>query len=398
MKKILIVYPKMIIGGTTTSLLSVLRMLDYSRYHVDLLFMYDDYGELVNNIPAEVKIIGSAYPGENWETLKKRRYRSCGTIAQIMIGMLEKHITKNPFIYNQRILKDAVSYSKKIKKKYDIAISFQELWAMYYVAKNVKANRKLAWIHLDYKKVGFKYSLDRDSFSAFNSIVTVSKECCRNMQQVCMPDANKIVCIENILNHELIRERAKQLSTIPLQKDSNDKRIRFLSVCRIVYSHKGLDRALDAFHRLRDEGFDNFIWYIIGSGIDEEDMKKRISEFKMTDCVMMLGSHQNPMPFESTCDIFLLPSVYEGKPMAVTEAQMLGLVPAVTNYASAKEQVRHGIDGYICDNSVDGIYKMLKDFVSYEVEIGDWKQTVAKTDYSNSTEMKKVFSLLDSDA
>ena len=39
-KKILIIYPEMIIGGTTTSLLSLLGALDRNKYEVDLQMQY----------------------------------------------------------------------------------------------------------------------------------------------------------------------------------------------------------------------------------------------------------------------------------------------------------------------------------------------------------------------
>ena len=40
------------------------------------------------------------------------------------------------------------------------------------------------------------------------------------------------------------------------------------------------------------------------------------------------------------CDVMLLPSRYEGKPMVVTEGYMMGLVPLVTRYTSAGEQIQ----------------------------------------------------------
>ena len=59
MKQILIVYSKMIVGGSTTSLLSLLENIDYSRYHVDLL-LYDDTGDLQHLIPSAVQVLEPA--------------------------------------------------------------------------------------------------------------------------------------------------------------------------------------------------------------------------------------------------------------------------------------------------------------------------------------------------
>lgn len=60
-KKILIIYPEMIIGGTTTSLLSLLGALDRNKYEVDLQMQYAP-GIFANLIPSYVHILPLAMP------------------------------------------------------------------------------------------------------------------------------------------------------------------------------------------------------------------------------------------------------------------------------------------------------------------------------------------------
>lgn len=67
---------------------------------------------------------------------------------------------------------------------------------------------------------------------------------------------------------------------------------------------------------------------------------------------------------------------------------MLGLVPIVTNYASASEQVRNLYDGLIMENSDDGIYDGLEYMLHHlEDVLGQYKDNVANTDYSNLREL-----------
>ena len=59
-KKVLFVYYDMSIGGSTTSLLSLLNELDYEKYDVDLL-LYKNQGDLLSLIPPQVNVLDQAY-------------------------------------------------------------------------------------------------------------------------------------------------------------------------------------------------------------------------------------------------------------------------------------------------------------------------------------------------
>ena len=51
------------------------------------------------------------------------------------------------------------------------------------------------------------------------------------------------------------------------------------------------------------------------------------------------------------------PSRYEGKAVTVTEAKILGKPILITNYPTSGSQIEDGIEGVICDLSVEGIAK-----------------------------------------
>ena len=56
MKKILFVYDRMMTGGTTTALLSLLSEFDYDEYSVDLQ-LFDFEGEFHDQIPEVVNVL-----------------------------------------------------------------------------------------------------------------------------------------------------------------------------------------------------------------------------------------------------------------------------------------------------------------------------------------------------
>ena len=58
MKKIFIIHSNMEIGGAETSLLGLLKSIDYKNYSVDLLLL-NPIGELMSMIPKEVNILSN---------------------------------------------------------------------------------------------------------------------------------------------------------------------------------------------------------------------------------------------------------------------------------------------------------------------------------------------------
>ena len=92
-------------------------------------------------------------------------------------------------------------------------------------------------------------------------------------------------------------------------------------------------------------------------------------------------------------DIYVQPSRYEGKAVTVGEAQILEKSVIITNYITAKSQVRENIDGYICELSVegiaDGLEKLYRDKKLREALARNCK----KTDYSNNNELEKLYEL-----
>ena len=76
--------------------------------------------------------------------------------------------------------------------------------------------------------------------------------------------------------------------------------------------------------------------------------------------------------------------------MAVTEAFILGLPVFVTEYSSAHEQVKSGMEGMVVPNDEEGIYRGLVNLLKHPEQIENWRAFVASRDYSNVEQMKKI--------
>lgn len=386
-KKILIIYPEMIIGGTTTSLLSLLGALDRNKYEVDLQMQYAP-GIFANLIPSYVHILPLAMP------LPHGFYKWIKAFSLKSLYYYLKSKWRGGASASQYMENDIVKFCRKNPKEYDVAISFMERWSLYYLVKKTCAKKKISWIHVDYGAAKMFIDIDMPFFKRVDKVVLVSKKCLQNFKSIAPEIANKSLMIENLLSSEVVKQRAGLSVPRNVAKlfDEVEDKVKMVSVCRISFPHKGLDRGIKALARLKKQGeIENLIWFIIGDGPDLNNLKAMVDKFGLNNYVRVLGAYNNPLNIEAKCDIFFLPSRYEGKPMAVTEAQMLGLVPIVTNYASASEQVRNLYDGLIMENSDDGIYDGL-DYMLHHLEdvLGKYKDNVANTDYSNLRELLTI--------
>jgi len=81
--------------------------------------------------------------------------------------------------------------------------------------------------------------------------------------------------------------------------------------------------------------------------------------------------------------------------MAVTESFIMGLVPVVTAYTSANEQIRNGVDGLVFENSDEGLYEGLRHLLEHPQIIDELKKNVANTDYGNEKEIEVFDKLIE---
>ena len=116
----------------------------------------------------------------------------------------------------------------------------------------------------------------------------------------------------------------------------------------------------------------------------------------MENNVIVLGKKKNPYPYIKSCDIYIQPSRYEGKAVTVREAQMLNRPVIITNFSTARSQLKNGIDGLIVpiDNvgCAEGIIKLIKDSKMRQVLI----ENTTKFDYTNISEINKIYKFIGS--
>lgn len=70
---------------------------------------------------------------------------------------------------------------------------------------------------------------------------------------------------------------------------------------------------------------DRYILLLMGDGATKYQIIEKINSMRLNDSVVFTGVVDQVAPYLSACDLFIMPSLYEGFPLALVEAQTNGL-------------------------------------------------------------------------
>lgn len=107
-------------------------------------------------------------------------------------------------------------------------------------------------------------------------------------------------------------------------------------------TQKNHEFLIDIFSELKRINPDSRL-VLVGIGPLEADIKKRCNELDITDSVVFAGVRDDIPALLSAFDVFLLPSLYEGMPNTVIEAQASGLLCVISDTITKQADVTGGV-------------------------------------------------------
>lgn len=351
-------------GGAETALLNLLETSPLEQeYEVDL-FVLVGQGELISRLPKYVHLINPLYCPMSVLSVPGTLRLYCTVLKALCTnGTLRRragYLRQQPFASwrNGKAFWQIVADSApRFDKEYDVAVAFIEGGATYYVANYVKARQKIAFVHVDYSEAGYSRQLDDDCYSRIDNIYAVSDEV-RHAFLGIYPEY-KVSVFHNKLNCRQVRERA-----VAFEAFSDQYRgFRLLTVGRLV-PQKALDVSIEAMSLLKEHGV-RARWYVLGDGPQRRRLNRLIRKKDLKDDFLLLGAHDNPYPYFAGADLYVHASAFEGKSIAVQEAQILGKPIIVSDCSGNREQVVNGVDGIVSHFSAASlcfhIEQLLKD-------------------------------------
>lgn len=363
-KQILFIMNNLHCGGAEKALISLLQSFDYSRYDVDLL-LFKKEGLFLKQLPQEVHLLDAPKEYEFFDmplqnavraNLSKGNFKVI--LNRICAGWMLK-TEKNSTLSEQKLWRYLRASLPKLPKKYDVAIGYLEKNPLYYCVNNVDAAIKIGFIHNDYVKLGLNADVDRPYFQKLDKLVTIS-ESCEAVLKTIFPDlVPKIDLMYNIVSAPMIKNMAEE----KINEDFSGHTI--VSVGRLNYQ-KAFEEAVVSCHYLVAKGL-YVKWYILGEGPDRAEIEKRIANYQLQNHFILLGIKENPYPYVKQATVYAQPSRFEGKSIAIDEAKVLCKPILVTNFPSAKDQIKHGITGIIAENNPQAVAAELEQLLLNEV-------------------------------
>mgnify|MGYP006069768547 CR=1 FL=1 len=397
-KHILVVSHTLELGGAERALLGLLENINTANYEVDL-FLMRHTGELMGQVPSYINVLPEikAYASlaVPMATVLKR-----GQIP-VLLGRLYAKLKAKQRVRQLGITGDhavELEYSHKYtvwampyisKKHYDLVISF--LTPHYFAAQKTIGDKKIAWIHTDYSTVNVDVDSELNMWGQFDWIASISDDVTNSFVQTFPALKDKLVLIENIMP---VRHIKSMIHAFSAEKElPTTKGVNLLSIGRFCTA-KNFDNVPFICKLIRQQGLD-VNWYLIGYGGDEALIRKNIREQGMEEHVIILGKKENPYPYIKACDVYVQPSRYEGKCVAVREAQMLGKPVIITNYATSASQLEDGVDGVIVPMDNEGCAAGIAALLRNPEKIAQLVLNCKNSDYSNHSEIQKLYQIME---
>lgn len=400
MKKLLFVINTLGHAGAETALMELLRRLNSEEYEV-CLYVLMGQGEMVHELPPNVRLLNKRYDDSSVLNKEGKR-RLQGKVMRALLShgtlfRLTPYILKHlcVMIRNKRIMPDKLLWralsdgGERFDIKFDLAVAYLEGGATYYVADHVNAVHKAAFVHVDYGQAGYTRTLDRNCYLKYDRIFAVSDEVKKAFLEVYSECEGITEVFHNILNAEEIRRKSEQ-KNMGFADGYNGMRI--LSVGRLT-AQKAFEISIQAMKLLKERG-EKVRWYVLGDGDQRTKLEEQVRRLGLEEDFLMPGAVDNPYPYMAQTDIYVHASRFEGKSIAIQEAQIIGKAIVVSDCSGNREQVIDGVDGLMCELTPEAICDSITELLHDEEKRRRLGEAAARKYMDNADETYKLLSLL----
>ena len=381
-KKLLFVIPNLGVGGAEKSLVNLLNELDYDKYEVDL-FLMSKTGIFLEQVPKEVNVLPESL---YFKKFSIRFYKSLwwflthfkfSLVFYKILFILSNRLTKNVVLSEQKNWRYLKHFFPVLSKEYDVSIGYLEKNASYLSVDCVKAKKYIGYIHNDYSALGL--------FKKY--VVSVSENCVFCLEKEFPEFPEKFKLIYNISSSKVI----EKLSETKIEEDL--KLPYIVSIGRLT-KQKSFDLAIKACKILINRGL-IINWYVIGTGELKEELEEQIKEHELEQYFFLLGIRKNPYPYVKNAMIYCQTSVFEGKSIAIDEAKILNKPIVITNFPTAKDQIQHLENGYICEINLEAIADAVELLIKDEKLREKFTENLSKEDFGIEKELEKFYKLIE---
>lgn len=161
-------------------------------------------------------------------------------------------------------------------------------------------------------------------------------------------DNGKIKIIKNGVdtNKFYKKSNSSKADELRILYDINESRDVVVGMVGRLWPQKNPLMLLHAAKNIMIE-YPNVKFLFVGDGELKEPMLEFIAQHKLHENVKICGWCSDVSPYHNIFDIFVLPSLWEGMPLAILEAESSSLPCIVSDIQGNRNIVRHAVDGYV---------------------------------------------------
>ena len=387
MKKIIIINNDMKVGGVQKSLYNLLWSIE-GQYDITLC-LFRRSGEYAKQLPPTVKVVEA-----------RGAYRLLGMSQGECKGI--KVLQRGALAFASRVLgrKKVVSLIRhrqpQLEESYDCAISYLHngrAKSFYggvqdFVLDCVKAEKRVAFLHCDYRNCGADHPENNRDMERFDRIAACSDGCRAVFESVLPELKERCVTVRNCHRCEEIRAMAEDEPVV-----YESEAVNILMVSRLSHE-KGIDRAIRAMAKAIQMGM-RVRLHVVGGGVEEEKLRMLAETCGVSDWVEFCGEQSNPYRYMKNADLLLMTSYHEAAPMVIDEARSLGLPILTTETTSSRDMVTDMSSGWVCDNSQEAIDEALLRVVSDREGLVALKRDLLEKQTDNSIAIAQFAAMLE---
>lgn len=303
-KRILQVFGELQIGGAETFIMNVYRNIDREKYQFDFIV----HGTNVGKYESEIKKMG----GKIYRIPKYKVYNHFKYKKQVK-KILDEHPEYK--VIHSHVRSTASIILKVAKKKGLTTICHSHSISN---GKGLKSYIKKTLQKSIPKYADYLFACSFESARwLYGDKLSKSDRCYIINNAI---DTKKFVYNENIRNK--IRKELKVEDKIVIGQIGR------------LENMKNHSFTLKVFKECIKRN-EKYVLLIIGEGSKRDEIKSEISKLKLGNHVMMLGVKSNINELMQAMDLFIMPSLYEGLPLALVEAQASSLPCVISNNISS---------------------------------------------------------------
>lgn len=393
-KHLLFVIDSLSTGGAEKSLVTLLSMLDYSKYDVDLqLFARGGKNEAF--VPGEVHVL---------PPLSFFQYSQKSLPSVLMDALFLKREAWSRLGYSLSLLKKGQTHVDRAcafwrncrksfstsPKKYDVAIAYAQGVPSFYVADCIQAEVKFAWINVQLKANAQSYAMISNCYDAYRNLVVVSEDTLK-YTRIIFPKQpeSKFRIILDPINAPFIEKLAEGTLPCPIK---TDKPI-LLTVARLNNNQKGFDIAIEVCRILKERRV-NFRWYAIGEGPFRATIETFVRDNHLEDDFILLGSMSNPYPYIKRCTVYVQTSRKEGFGLSIAEARLLNRPVVTTEYDGVYAQMVPGKNGIVTEMTPASVADAVEDLLTHPEKRASISEYQRHEKKGNPEELQKFYNMI----